>query len=176
MNGIMLIIVLLGAFISCGKDDGEGNHVTEVVKYIEVEKEIESIVIQSQRFEGYYHLKNSGLIELMANYRGDVTVETTGQQIISINSFDKSTTEHPRIVGSDIQIINGALRWSRNENYTTGQNVKKDVDGTLVVGAKKTDYIIELISGKLKITIRIWNDKIGNTIHSLVSERTLKEI
>lgn len=170
----MLIIVLL--VFSCGK---KTNYVkvkgdtTEVEKIVEVE--IEKIIEKSQEFEGYYYLKNNGFIELVANSRGDITVVTELQQILSKNPQNGTIAEHPRLYGSHIQIIDNKLKWTRNENYTSGQDLEEDVNGSNIIGQKRTDYTIELIDGKLKITILVWDDKIGNNINNVIAKRIIKE-
>ena len=131
--------------------------------------------LTSQQFEGFYHLKNNGFIELIANKRGDINIINTNQHILSENPKNNTLAEHPRIYGSHLQILNNKLRWTRNEKYTGGHDLEEDINGNNILGVKRTDYLIELIRGKLKITVLIWSNKIGNNINNVIAKRIIKE-
>jgi hypothetical protein len=171
-----LLIIGLLFLVSCGQDEiiYETKEI-EVEKEVEVEVEVEKIIEVAQKFEGFYDMSENSFIELVANARGDITVESTNQTMSSKNT-NGTYGEHPRIVGTDLQIINDRLKWSRNENYTSGHDLEADGTNNNISGTKRTDYTIELIDGKIHITIQIWQDRIGNNINNIIATRTWVEL
>lgn len=154
----------------------ENNTIVEVLTETEiVEIEVEKIIEVSQMFEGFYNLQHGGFIELVANARGDITVEATNQYVLTKNPKNGTICEHPRVYGTDLQIIKGELKWTRNENYTSGHDVEENGSGANITGIKKTDYTVRLFKGKLVLKINIWDDKIGNNINEIIATRTIRE-
>lgn len=145
---------------------------------ITVEKEVikEKNVEVNQQFEGVFFLENNSTLELLSDFENKVTIDTRIQVMTSENPQNGTFGEHPRITGTDLLVKDGKVRWTLNVNYTTGNDIEEDASGANIVGQKRTDYLIEFINDKLRVTVSIWNDKINNNANNIIAKRILEEI
>lgn len=174
--------LLLGLLLLTGcSDDKE----VQVVKEIqEVEKEVlvevekvttveKPVYIEvPQKFEGIFNLDNNSVIETLVDVNGDVTIDDSNQ-FISVTNEDSSNGVMPRIIGSNVQIVEGVIAWTRNVRYKTSNNIKDTLG--VVDANRKTNFIIYFNqSDLLVLEIKIFDDSIGKA-KEVVAHHVFKE-
>jgi hypothetical protein len=160
-------MILVLALVGCGKDDNRHTTVNQVVV----------VDAKAQDFEGVYHFDNGGFIELIAASDGDVTVLSQGQILTSVNPENDTFAQHPTISRVNEEVVDGSVRFSVNLNYTSGHDLEEDVSGANVLGQKRTDVLIQVLeSGKLKITLTVYSDKLSNNANYVVAVRSFESL
>lgn len=159
------IAILFSLFVlaSCGKDE------TTIIHNVPEE------VTEDLFLEGAFYLENNGFLEITQDSFNRVTLESSGQLILSVNPQNNTIAEHPRISIVDAFIINDKIFSSRNYNYTSGNDLEEDVSGANITGNRKTDITIEIVDNKLQIKIEIYAAAMNNNINFIVATRIIKE-
>ena len=176
---LILFSSILTFFGSCSKKPKEKHtHSVERIveeKPIEVEKIIE--IEKVQDLEGVFYFDLGGQIEFIADVEDKIHIVTAGQSIQSVNPANDTIGSHPIISGSDLPIVDGAIRFHKNVNYKSNtHDIEKDVGGD-IDGTKRTDYIIEMLeSGRIRLTIKIYDNKINTNVNFIVAERVLESL
>jgi len=160
-----VLIILLFILTGCGTD-----HHYDVIE-------------QSQAFEGHYEFINSkgerSFLELSTDGNGNVTFESTGQSLNSINPKNNSTGTHPNITDRNVQPVNGKLILpSRNYNYSSStHDIEEDDSGSNITGNHRTDITVEKVGyNKIKLTIQIWDGALNNNVNNIIANRTLTSL
>ena len=161
---ILLITLLLA---SCGKDTDTHHYNTQV--------ETETVV---QQFEGSYVLENGGYIELIADDRGDITFESSGQTLVSVNPQNDTLGEHPKVTTKNVRILDGKLHvLNQNYNYSSStHDIENDTTGANITGRHRTDIVVSKKGEGILIHIKIYQGAVGSNLNSVIAERWIDSI
>lgn len=83
---------------------------------------------------------------------------------------------HPTVTRENLEPKNGKIFFSQNVNYGSSSqyDLEEDVSGSDITGSKRTDYLFELLDGgKIKLTIKIYDNTINNNVNSVIATRVL---
>ena len=159
----VLLIVLGLSLISCSKKIEE-NHSVSIVDNTKI-----------QAFEGNFGCSNGSFIELIQDELGNVSFESTGQSLNTVNPKNGTFGTHPTISDRNIAVLNSSVRVSRNFNYSSStHDIEQDISGSNITGNHRTDVVVTLIDGGIKISIKIWDGAVNGNINSVISNRSLK--
>lgn len=183
-----LFLLVLGlSLLACGSDDGDAQPAaqcppaagsTHVIEYIDrpVEVEVPVQVRIPQKFENIYRFVNGSgdvsTLELRVNSLDLVSIESINQVLVSRNPQNGTAGEHPRISMDGLNIINNRVSFTRDLNYTSGQDLEEDVSGSNITGRKKTDFSLYFNEqDKLVLEIKIYANQSGQNINEVVAHR-----
>jgi uncharacterized membrane protein len=157
MKLLMFLTVFL---IACDKD----------VQYVNVPTTIEV----PQSLEGFWRCDNGGQVELLVDHAGRVSFDTSGQFIVSVNSYDSSLTTYPVITDIDLLVQNGDVILNpRNYTYAAAQNLL-DNNGTLLTGSRRTDVRLQKTNSGIKLTMSVYSGAIAANNNTIVSQRQVE--
>lgn len=180
MKTLFIATFLIVFFVSCGnKNYNAPTKIIEVEKEveIEVEKEVEIEIFRPQDFEGIYYFDNGGYLELIAGIDDEVTIMREGQSLTSINPKNDTFASHPAIYKTGLEPVDNKLRFTTNVNYTDGYDLEEDESGKDIRDSRRTDYEIKLLkNGNIKLTIKIYSDRMNHNANYIVAERTFTSL
>ena len=183
MNKMILLLVLSATcLIGCNEEsvvfqEVEKEVIVEVEKPIEIEVEVEVEKPILQDWEGIYYLDNGSLIEILMGINGDLFIVDDNQVLLSINPNNDTFATHPIIRKSKLQVIGNTAKWTQNVNYSDGNDLEEDVNGSNIRGVKKTNFKFELSeNGNITLTIEIYSDKINNNSNWIVATRVFSSL
>lgn len=153
------IFLLLATLISCGK--------TETVR-------TETIEVNSEYFEGSYHLSDNSFIELFQS-EDRVVISSNGQLLTSLNPVNSTFGEMPRF-GGEYRVNSGKIKFTRNLEYTSGHDIEEDENGKDIRGNRRTDVTIEFVSNRLQITIYVYSNASGSNVNFIVAKRVFTQL
>lgn len=142
-------------------------------------KETSSVIIvdntKAQAFEGNFGCKNGSFIELLQDSNGNITFETIGQSLNSVNPNNNTIGTHPTISDRNIAVINSSVRVSRNYTYSSStHDLEQDTNGSNITGSHRTDVRLQLIKGGIKVSIDIWAGAVNSNINNIVAKRVFE--
>ena len=175
MRKILIALIILNVF-ACN----EGSKTFFQPERV-IEKEIIKEVSKKHEvlFAGYFNLSgpgNANCIYLDEKIDNVVDIETDCQSLLSINPKNSTVGQFPGISGTNLLVVNGEIRFTRNVSYTTGNDLEEDISGTDIVGSKRTDFLIQVLNGRIKITITIFKAANNNNLNEIIAERIFNEI
>ena len=157
MKYIVLALLLMG----CGK---------ESIQY--VTEQSEPVI------GGYYILdgpSDANCIYIANKSPTLVDIETDCQNLLTINPENNSIGQFPIISATNLVVLNNEIRHSRNISYTSGNDIEEDVSGSNITGTRRTDIFINMIDGKLRIKMSIYQNANNNNVNNIVAERVFNE-
>lgn len=150
--------------------------IKEVEKEVIVEKEIEITKEVNQPFEGIFGCPNNGLIELYEDSQGRVYIESQGWQLTSVNPKGLngiSFAVHPKMEAKKLPKKNNAIKFEKDISYSSGSNVREDVNNNIVTGLKRTKLSLKVLETGIKVKIEVFNKKIGESEQIRIVKREL---
>lgn len=186
MNKLISLITLV-LFTSC-KDTtiNTPEKVVEVIKEIPVEKEVvveKEVIVEVEKehetlFAGYYNLDGPGnnCIYLDEKTPNVVDIESDCQSLTTVNPENDTIGQFPRITATNLNVIDGSIRYTHNLNFTNGHDLEEDVSGDDIVGSRRVDVILENIDGRIKITIKVYQNANNSNLNQIVAERVFNEL
>ena len=170
MKQILLTLILLIS-ASCGREVIE--HYPDVIE-VPIEREIIKQVEIDQLYEGRFAMPHGGYIELVQDADGEVS--TIGSaDLLSTNPQNDTIGEHPHFGFSNLKLLGGAIKFTRDFNYTTGGDLEEDVSGSNIHDRRRTDIELKMLdNGTLRVTVKIWDAATNSNINFIVAERTLE--
>lgn len=166
---LLTMLVLILAAISCGD---EKNYYTE---------EIVNATNENSDFSGYYVLSGPdedtyNCIRLTQKSESLVDVESECQSLLTTNPENGTVGQFPTISQSNVLIVNGELRFTRNLNYTSGNDIEEDKSGSNITGQRRTDVRIFFEDDLLKVNITVYGNSNNNNLNDIDAERSFTEI
>lgn len=157
-------LIGLGLLQSCGKVD---KHYKTVYETDVVEKEVEVL----QRFEGSFYMSDNSFIEF---YQSDnsLLITTKNQLLTTINPINNTFGELPKLSGEYV-IVDNKVRFTKDLNYTPGNDIEEDSSGNDIRGKRRTDITIEFVDDRLQITYEIYANKKNDNVNYIVAKRVL---
>ncbi len=148
----------------------------EIIRSNTVTKEVTTIE-KPQNFEGMFICDNFSRVELMVDYLGQVSFETSNQILNSINPSTGNIDTHPAISEKDLEAVgygNLIVLTSKNYNYSSsGNDVSEDLTGAQITGNHRTDiYVSSSDENLIEIKILIFDGPIG-AVSKVVVERSI---
>jgi len=161
----MRILALVLLLIGCDNKTVYETVTKESVQEVEINK--------AEKFDGTFYLPHQGQITLDER-DGLVDISNYNQFIFSENPENSTLATHPTISMRGLPVSDDKVRFVRDYNYTTKNDIEEDVSGSNITGKKKTDYTLELDKNScLKINIKIWSGAIKDNPNFLIAERNL---
>lgn len=162
LTGYFLGLMILAVLTSCGKT--KKYYSTEVIENTEV---IEVL----QEFEGSFYMSDNSFIEF---YQSDSTllITTKNQLLTTLNPVNNTFGELPKLSG-EYEIVDNKVRFTKNLNYTPGNDIEDDTNGNDIRGQRRTDVTIEFIDSRLHITYEIYANKTNDNVNYIVAKRIL---
>ena len=141
----MRVLPVLTLFvIACGEDITHQYRTENTYQTYEQPKSEEPA---RQLFSGYFYLdgeSTANCIYLDEKISGVVDIESDCQSLITINPEDKSLGNFPTLSQSGLLVVADQIRFSKNINYKSKDNVKEDISG---------DEVDEFIEQILKLSL-----------------------
>jgi hypothetical protein len=129
----------------------------------------------NQPFEGTYLMDNNSAIEMITGEDGEVTILTAGQLLVSINPKNETFGTHPKLNKTGLEPVAGVISFVKDMNYTSGMDLEEDVNGANIRGKRMTDVLIQQLPGdRIRITIKIYSDRIKNNPNFIVAVRVFE--
>ena len=158
----MKFLVLLILVIGCGK-----------TKYIT------GINPEPESFAGYHLLDgpssaNCVYIDERIDNVYDLTLEC--QSLVTTNPKNSSAGQFPPLNLKNLIPVEGKIKLTKDFTYTSGHDLEEDVSGSNITGKRRTDIVISLESGKLKIEIDVWKAANNSNLNEIVAKRLFKEL
>ena len=129
---------------------------------------------------GYYNLDGpaNNCVYIDEQVRKTVYALTAEcQSLVTVNPANQSLGQFPRLVFNNLVASDdGALRASRNLNFTSGHDLEEDVSGRDVRGVKRVDIVLKLINNKLIMQIKVFKNANNDNLNEVIIDREFKEI
>ena len=126
-----------------------------------------------QQFEGLYRFDNGSSLELVAAHDGELSIIRQGQVLNTVNPQNNTLGTLPKFSGEGLEPLGNSVFFTRNYNYTSGNDIENDTSGANILGKKKTDVVISLLSNKqVKVTVTIYANAVNSNINYVVATRT----
>lgn len=178
MKNVILSVLVIG-LIGC-EDVRYEVHPEKVIEKeiikevpVEIEKEHEFL------YAGYFNLdgpSDANCIYLDEKQPNVVDIETDCQSLVTINPENDTLGQFPSISASNLLVIDGEIRYTRNLNYSSGNDIEEDVSGSNITGNRRTDFLFQKVDNRLKLTIRIYKNANNNNLNYIVAERVFNEL
>ena len=167
-NVFMLFVFILVIVIvaSCGKDNNY---------YIDSSSPENSRLFYS----GYFLLdgpSSVNCIYLDEKIENVVDIESDCQSLVTVNPKNNTYGQFPTITASNLQVINGEIRYTRNINYVAGNDIEEDDNGSNITGSRRTDIFIKFVNDKLRIRLDIYEQSNNNNLNEIVATRYFNEL
>ena len=165
----ILSTLLLVFLTACGTD----------TNYVYIDKEVEKEVLIAQDFEGIFKFDNGvsfSYIELVASSDNEITILRDGQVLNSINPENDTLALHPIVTAENLEVVNGEVFLTRDDNYNSGQDLEEDISGSNIQGRKRTDYLIEKTDIGIRLTIKIYSERTNDNANEVVATRIFESI
>ena len=131
-------------------------------------------------FSGYFYLDGPdgsyNCIYLDEKAEGVVDIETDCQSLVSVNPENGTIGQFPSVSATSLIVDDQKLRFTRNMNYTSGNDLEEDASGSNITGSRRTDFVIEFVDGRLSIQISVYANSNNNNLNYIVAKRTFKEL
>jgi len=150
MKGLIIaIFTICLVFLSgCGKRNEE--------KVITIAGPTKTVNVY-QSFEGTYFFDNGGFIELLHDNDNQVSILADAQELVTINP-NGTLAEHIKFSRNNVLVLQDKVYLSMDMTYNYVNGVLDD-NGNWIVGAHKTDIVMEKSGDKLDIHIQIYENK-----------------
>jgi hypothetical protein len=158
----LISLVMLVSLISCGD---------KVHNYAPTE--------EPRVFDGYFLLdgpSDTNCIRLTQKFEHLVDLESECQNLLTINPQNDTIGQFPRISATNLVVIDGEIRFTRDLNFTSGQDVEEDVNGSNITGRKRVDFLIKVVEGKLIMKISVFANQNNANLNEIVATRQFKEL
>ena len=171
-----ILSVLSFVLVGCGKAYRDtNNYITNVTNNPETIQNSTDSTLPD--FAGVYRFANDSILEIKQSVDSDVTFETTGQFLQSVNPKNDTFGTHPSINKKDAEIHNNVVFFVQNFNYTSGQDLEEDDSGSNITGQKQTSVLLELVEErKIRLTIKIYGDSMNNNPNEVVAKRVFESL
>jgi len=171
----LICIVALGLTVACNERTiYQPKQETVIEKEVPVpfEKEHEAV------FAGYYNLDGEGnnCIYLDEKAPNVVDIESDCQSLTTLNPQNDTIGQFPRISGTNYLVTKGAVRFTRDLNYTSGHDIEEDVSGANILGKRRTDVVIEVVDNRMRLTISVYSNSNNNNLNWIVAKRVFNEL
>ena len=171
----LVVISMMFGLVAC--DDT----VYEVQPEKVIEREVIKEIPQEHEtlFAGYFILdgpSDANCIYLDEKIPNVVDIESDCQSLVSINPENNSDGQFPIITASNLPVIDGKIRYTRNITYTSGHDLEEDVSGSNITGSRRTDVLIEIVDDRLRLTLSIYENANNNNLNEIVAERVFNEL
>lgn len=151
----LLVVLISVLFVSCG----------DTKKYY-VEED-------NPKFEGSFYLENNSYIELAKS--GDyVHIISSGQLLTTVNPNNNTYAELPKVSGK-YRVVDGEIKFTKNLNFTSGNDVEEDDNGRDIRNQRRVDVRIYYNNGKLTLKYSIYSDRLNNNANEIVAVRELTQ-
>lgn len=174
MKNLILALFLLN-LVACT----EREYITTPEKVVVTEKEILVEKEHETIYSGYYNLDGASdvnCIYLDEKFPNVVDLEIDCQSLVTINPENGTLGQFPVMTLSNLNVIEGKMRYTRNINYNSGNDLEEDVSGSNITGNKRTDFLFEVVDSKLRITISIYENANNDNLNEIVAVRVFNEI
>lgn len=153
-----LLLILTFVLTACGND------------YTYIQDSVTS------EFNGIFYVTGSdnNCIELTQNFDGLVDIATSCQKLVTVNPENDTLGEFPNISLRDQKIIDGKVRFTVYQNFTSDLDVEEDVSGSNISGRKKVEGVLEFVEGSLRLELRVFDD--DTNLNFVVAERVFEEV
>lgn len=134
---------------------------------------------EDRLFDGYFNLNGgSGVncIYLDEKLSNVVDIEVDCQSLVTVNPKNKSLGQFPTIAATSLFVINGEIKFTKNLNYTTGNDIEEDQNGSNITGSRRTDFRIYIKNDLLHLNIDIYKNSNNNNLNEVVASRKFREI
>jgi hypothetical protein len=185
MKNLVCLFMLL-VVIACQPEKKNYYNTTieeKVEETLEVEQEPEVAEVEEEtvrrEFSGYFNLSgpsDANCIYLDEKVENVVDIETDCFSLVTENPKDNSLGEFPAISGSNLVVRDDEIRFTKNVNYTSGNDIEEDATGSNITGSKRTDYRFYFKDDRLTLTIKIYDSSINNNVNEVIATRIFKEL
>lgn len=148
-----------------------------------VEKEVKTKTTADNEerlaFSGYFNLdggSDANCIYLDEKVEGLVDIENDCQSLVSVNLENDTLGQFPTISASNLVVINNEIRYTRNLNYSSGNDLEEDVNSDNITGSRCTDIFMKFVDSRLQITLKIYENSNNNNLNSVVATRVFNEL
>lgn len=131
------------------------------------------------RFAGYFNLDGASEVNcIYLDQRADniVDIESDCQSLVTVNPENGTIGQFPRITATGLLVQSGEIRFTRDVNYTSGNDIEEDVSGANITGKRRTDFIIRYVDDKLNLRIIVYNSANNNNLNEIVAVRVFNEL
>ena len=156
-------------FVGCGDD---------IMVY---DKIIDNTI--KQKFEGIYEFEicnasleciNGGNIQIIQSDKDEIIVYND-VALTSVNPKNDTFSMHPKFNTQRIKVYGNSIYFSKDYNYTDGNDLEEDITGSNIRDKRRTDFLIEIDENdKLTLTIKIFSDRINNNPNEIDAIRIFK--
>jgi len=127
--------------------------------------------------EGLYYFNYGASLEVLASDRNCLYVLQNNNSLLSsVNPENNTLGTHPKFPFTEICTNDGIYRYSRNQQYSSGNDLEQDISGSNITGNKKTDFEFSFQDGQMKLKIKIYSNASNNNINSVIAEREFESL
>lgn len=131
------------------------------------------------QFSGYFTLdgpSDVNCIYLDEKNPGLVDIESDCQSLVTKNPQNNTLGQFPTITATNLIALGNEIRYTRNVNYSSGNDIEEDVSGSNITGNRRTDFLIKFVDEKLELTISIYRNANNANLNEIVATRVFKEL
>lgn len=165
----LLVITTLLMMSSCGDKKYYNEYVSEP----------DVAAPESPKFSGYFVLdggSDANCIYLDQKAENVIDIESDCQSLVSVNPQNSTLGQFPTISASNLIVLDGAIRFTKNLNFTAGNDLEEDVSGANITGSRRTDVLITFEDSKLKLVIKVYKSANNNNLNEIIATRTFSEL
>ena len=168
MRKCLMLLTLASLISACGDD----------VTYQNVVQNAEEQ--ERQPFTGFFQLDGASdvnCIYLDEKLPNVVDLESDCQSLVSINPENGTIGQFPTISRSGLLVINNEIRFTQDLNFTSGNDIEEDVNGSNITGRRRTDFRFFYDENmKLNVEIKVFNAQNNNNLNEIIVDRVFKEL